>query len=428
MPETKLNVLLVGGGGREHALATAIAASPRLGSLYITHASNPGLAVLGTPVDVPVDAKQLYRLEQFCARRQVGLVVIGPEDPLAEGFADKLATPQRAVFGPTASGARIEADKAWAKQLMRSASIPTAESRAFSDISAARDYLESRETAHVIKAAGLAKGKGVVVPATLEEGLKALDDFMVQRIHGRAGDTVVIEEKLMGPERSILCIVDGRSITILEPTRDYKRIGDGDTGPNTGGMGVVCAGDLVDERLMTRIEREILVPTVDALRREGIDYRGVLYAGIMLTHAGPKVIEFNCRFGDPECQALVPRMNGDLLELMHAAATRRLGDVDMTWKPGASVCIVLASEGYPDKPITGRIIEGLDDATAMPNIHIFHAGTTRDTQGRIITSGGRVLNIVATGDTIAEARTRAYAAADKIRFEGKVMRRDIGAV
>lgn len=427
MPETTLNVLLVGGGGREHALATAIAASPRLETLHITHPSNPGLAGLGRPVDVPVDAKQLYRLEQYCDRHKIGLIVVGPEDPLAEGFADKLASPRRAVFGPTAAGARIEADKAWAKQLMRSASIPTAESRAFTDYDSAATYLESRESPHVIKASGLAKGKGVVVPATLEEGLKALEDFMVRRIHGTAGDTVVIEEKLLGPERSILCVVDGRSITVLEPSRDYKRLSDGDAGPNTGGMGVVCSSDLVDERLMERIEREILVPTVDALRREGIDYRGVLYAGIMLTHAGPKVIEFNCRFGDPECQALVPRMNGDLLELMHAAATRRLGDADMTWKPGASVCIVLASEGYPHKPITGRVIEGLDDAASMPDIHIFHAGTTRDVEGRIITAGGRVLNIVATGDTIADARTRAYAACEVIRFEGKVMRRDIGA-
>ncbi len=427
MPETTLNVLLVGGGGREHALATAIAASPRLETLHITHPSNPGLAGLGRPVDVPVDAKQLYRLEQYCDRHKIGLIVVGPEDPLAEGFADKLASPRRAVFGPTAAGARIEADKAWAKQLMRSASIPTAESRAFTDYDSAATYLESRESPHVIKASGLAAGKGVVVPATLEEGLKALEDFMVRRIHGTAGDTVVIEEKLLGPERSILCVVDGRSITVLEPSRDYKRLSDGDAGPNTGGMGVVCSSDLVDERLMERIEREILVPTVDALRREGIDYRGVLYAGIMLTHAGPKVIEFNCRFGDPECQALVPRMNGDLLELMHAAATRRLGDADMTWKPGASVCIVLASEGYPHKPITGRVIEGLDDAASMPDIHIFHAGTTRDVEGRIITAGGRVLNIVATGDTIADARTRAYAACEVIRFEGKVMRRDIGA-
>lgn len=427
MPDSKLNVLLIGGGGREHALATAIDRSPNLGRLYITHPANPGLAALGTSVDVPVDAKQMYRLEQFCDRHGIALVVVGPEDPLAEGFTDALAKPGRAVFGPTAAGARIEADKAWAKQLMRSASIPTAEARSFTDHHAARDYLESRESPHVIKASGLARGKGVVVPATLEEGLKALDDMMLGRIHGDAGATVIIEERLTGPERSILCIIDGRDITILEPCRDYKRLGDGDTGPNTGGMGVVCDSALVDADLMERIEREILVPTVDALRREGIDYRGVLYAGIMLTPAGPKVLEFNCRFGDPECQALMARMQGDVLVLMHAAATRRLADADLAWKPGASVCIVLASEGYPEKPITGRVIEGLDDAASMEHVHIFHAGTARSADGRIVTAGGRVLNVVAVGDTVAEARARAYAACDVIDFEGMVMRRDIGS-
>lgn len=427
MNDGRINVLLVGGGGREHALATAMSRSPRLGRLHVTHPTNPGLAALGTGVDVPVDAKQLYRLAQYCDKHRVDLVVIGPDNPLAEGYADALAGSGRVVFGPTAAGARIESDKAWAKQVMRSASIPTAEGRAFREYEAARAYLESRETPQVIKASGLALGKGVVVPGTLEEGLRALEDIMVRRVHGVAGETVVIEERLSGPERSVFAVVDGRSITVLDPCRDYKRLGDGDVGPNTGGMGAVCSPDLLDARTMERIEREILVPTVDALRREGIDYRGVLYAGLMLTHAGPKVLEFNCRFGDPECQALVPRMEGDLLEMMLAAAQRRLGEAEMRWRSGASVCVVLASEGYPAKPVTGRVIEGLDEAAAMPDVHVFHAGTARDREGRIMTSGGRVLSVVGVGEDVGQARARAYAACEVIRFEGKVMRRDIGA-
>ncbi|MBL8760163.1 MAG: phosphoribosylamine--glycine ligase [Phycisphaerae bacterium] len=425
MPD-KVNILLVGGGGREHAIATAISRSPRLGDLWVTHPENPGLAGLGRAVDVPVSAREIYRLQQFCDHKKIGLVVVGPEEPLAEGFADKLASPTRAVFGPVADAARLEADKAWSKQVMRSASIPTADSRAFSDYSAARAYVESREEAPVIKAAGLAKGKGVVVAATKEEAILALERIMVQRVFGDAGRTVVVEEKLEGPEVSVLAIVDGRNILVLPPCQDHKRLGDHDTGPNTGGMGAFCPSHTLSPEMMQTVEREVLVPTIDALRRDSIEYRGVLYAGLMLTPAGPKVLEFNVRFGDPECQPLMARLKSDVVELMLATCAGRLDEVDVEWAEQHACCVVLAAKGYPDKPRAGDVITGLDQAEKLPGVSVFHAGTKRNDKGQIVTSGGRVLGVTALGIDLPDARRRAYEAADLITFDGKVMRRDIG--
>jgi phosphoribosylamine--glycine ligase len=429
----RLNVVLMGGGGREHSIAAAMKRSDRLGELYVTHPQNPGLAGLGKPVDVPVNIREVYRFEQFCDHKNVGLVVIGPEEPLAEGFADKMAREakpeeglvRRMVFGPTAAGAKLEADKAWAKALMRSAALPIAEGRVFTDPESAKAYLESRETAQVVKASGLAKGKGVVVPRNLEEALAAVDRMMVKREFGEAGREIVIEEKLGGAEVSVLALVDGGSIYVLEPCQDHKRLGEGDTGPNTGGMGAYCPSTQLDEAMMARVQREILVPMVDTIRREGIDYRGVLYAGLMLTPGGPKVLEFNCRFGDPECQALLPRMKTDLLEIMLATCERRLGQVEIEWEPGASCCVVLASQGYPEKPRLGVPIVGVEEAEKLDGVRVFHAGTRRD-GGQLVTAGGRVLNVVGVGKDLEEARQRAYAGCEMIRFEGKVMRRDIG--
>jgi phosphoribosylamine--glycine ligase len=423
----KVNVLLVGGGGREHAIAAKLAASPRMGTLWVTHPDNPGLAALGRGVDVPVDIREIYRLVQVCDRERIGLVVIGPEDPLAEGYADKLAAPGRLVFGPTAAGARLEADKGWCKQLLRSAAIPTAESKSFSDAASAKAYIEAREELPVIKATGLAKGKGVVVPSSKAEALAAIDQMMVKRIFGDAGRTVLLEERLTGAEVSVLALVDGRTIAVLEVCQDHKRLGDGDTGPNTGGMGAFCPSALIDERMMARIEREILVPTVDALRRDGIDYRGVLFAGLMLTHGGPKVLEYNVRFGDPECQALLPRIRADLLEVMIATCERRLDEVEILTEPGATCCIVLASPGYPDRPRMGLPITGLDAAGRLPGVTVYHAGTARRPDGTIVTAGGRVLGVTAVGADLREARDRAYAAASLIDFEGKLMRSDIAS-
>ncbi|VAX37758.1 Phosphoribosylamine--glycine ligase [hydrothermal vent metagenome] len=423
--DTPINILLIGGGGREHALAAAIARSPRLDTLYITHPQNPGLASLGTPADVPVLPKELYRLEQWCDHHQIGLVVIGPEAPLAAGFADALATPTRLVFGPTKAGAMLEADKAWCKALLREAMVPTAEGRVFTNAEAALAYTSSRAQPPVIKASGLAAGKGVVLPGSTPEACEVVRSIMIDRIFGDAGKKIIVEDRLTGREVSVLAITDGRSILMLPPCQDHKRLLDGDHGPNTGGMGAFCPSEAIDPATMAIIEREILVPTVDALKREGIDYRGVLYAGLMLTPSGPKVLEYNVRFGDPECQPLMVRLQSDIVELMQAACTRSLDRLEVEWDARPAVCVVLASEGYPAKPVTGQVITGLESAEAMEGVTIFHAGTAKNSQGELVTAGGRVLSVVGQGETIAEARSRAYAACGAIDFPGKQLRTDI---
>ncbi|MEL6498079.1 MAG: phosphoribosylamine--glycine ligase [Planctomycetota bacterium] len=421
-----LNTLLIGGGAREHALARGLAASRHIARLHVTHPMNPGLAALGTAIDVPIDRSQLYRLEQYCNQHSIGLVVIGPEAPLADGFGDALRTETRLVFGPDSDGARLEADKAWAKQLMRSASIPTAEGRTFTNAESAIHFLESRDEPHVVKATGLASGKGVLVPRSLDEATAFVTSCMVDRRFGDAGSTVLIEELLEGPEVSLFALVDGRSIYVMESAQDYKRLGDDDDGPNTGGMGAVSPSRRMTEHDLERIEREILVPTVDALKREGISYRGVLYAGLMLTPAGPKVIEFNVRFGDPECQAILARLESDLGEAVIATCTGRLAETTIAVSPKPSCCVVLASEGYPDDPRTGRKITGIDLAESQPGVSVMHGGVRRDDNGDLLTDGGRVLSVVATGDTADDARERAYAAARSIQFDGMQMRTDIG--
>ncbi|MFN4840120.1 MAG: phosphoribosylamine--glycine ligase [Phycisphaerales bacterium] len=476
---TTINVLLIGSGGREHALAAALRRSDGLGELYTDSPSNPGLRALCKPADCwgatgRFNPKDTFPIERFCKEHRIGLVVIGPEDPLAMGLADSLlgvreiapgavlsaaargahmdtAALERAlragpltgggglggivpsVFGPLKAAAMLEADKAFAKQLMRSASIPTAEARVFTDPSAAKEYLRSRNDGPVIKAAGLAKGKGVILPASLEEGLEAIDRIMIKQEFGDAGRTVLIEERLKGREVSVLALTDGRTIFVLDPCQDHKRLLDGAKGPNTGGMGALCPTRAIDARSMERIEREVLVPTVDALRRDGIEYRGVLYAGIMLTPAGPKVLEFNCRFGDPECQVLMSRFRGNLLAALLACSGgagaglgASLDEIEIGMDSGVSVCVVLAAPGYPDSPRAGLVIDGVENAAKIEGVQIFHAGTRTDDTGRLVTAGGRVLNVVARGDTLEQARERAYAAADMIRFEGKQVRRDIG--
>jgi len=426
MPET-INALLVGGGGREHALAWRLTKSKALGQLHVTHPQNPGLAALGRAVDVPIDIKEIYRLEQYCDRHKINLVVIGPEEPLAAGMADRLRTDARAVFGPGAEGAKLEADKAWAKQLMRSVGIPTAEARTFTDARRAIEYLESRETPQVVKAAGLAKGKGVVTPASLEEAVAAVRSIMVDRVFGAAGDTVVIEERLKGPEVSVLALCDGRTAAVLDACQDHKRLLEDGRGPNTGGMGAFSPSDLMTDELYSDVQRQVLAPLMDALRRENIDFRGVIYAGLMLTPGGPKVLEFNVRFGDPECQPLMLRWQGDLAQTLYLTATGRLQEARWGFDDRAACCVVLASKGYPERPETGFEITGVDNANQMEDVTVFHAGTTQNAEGRFVTTGGRVLGVTALGASVSEARDRALAAADMIEFEGKVLRRDIGA-
>lgn len=421
----KVNVLLIGGGGREHALAWQIKKSPRLGRLWLTHASNAGLADIGTGCPVKLDTKEIWRLSKWCDREEINLVIVGPEAPLAEGIADELSTDSRVVFGVGKEAARLESDKGWAKQLMRSAAIPTAEGKVFTNLEHAREYFNSRkEDLPVIKASGLAAGKGVIVPETAEEGLEALDQMMHHRRFGDAGETVVIEEQLTGPELSVLALVDGRNIYVLETCQDHKRAYEGDAGPNTGGMGAYCPVPDITTALMSRIEQEILVPTIDALRREEIEYRGVLYAGLMLTPAGPKVLEFNVRFGDPECQPLMMRLKGDFIEIAWATATGMLHETSIDWDHRPACCIVMASDGYPGDYPKGVVINGLKDVKALPDVNVFHAGTKRR-ESDIVTNGGRVLSVTALGDTLEAARDQALKACDMISFEGAHYRRDI---
>jgi phosphoribosylamine--glycine ligase len=442
MPD-RLNVLLIGGGGREHALAWKLRQSPRLGRLWVESTANAGLKALGEVCPEPTSNGDHFRLERWCERESIGLVIIGPEAPLAAGWADRLATPERPVFGPVKAGARLEADKAWAKEIMRSASIPTAEGRAFTRLQQALAYAETREEGCVVKAAGLAAGKGVVVCDTPDEAMAAVRMIMGddperpgRGSFGEAGNTVVIEEKLLGQEMSVLALVDGRSIWVLDPCQDHKQVGEGDVGPNTGGMGAYCPTPLASEEVMREIERDVLVPTVDALRREGITFRGVLYAGLMLTTGGPKVLEFNCRFGDPECQPLMARMTGDVLETLWATATGRLDELadegrGLETDPRTACCVVLCSEGYPGKITTGHEITGIEEAEACggpdEQVVVFHAGTTTDAEGRLVTSGGRVLGVTALAADLERAQALANEAAEKITFHGAFHRRDIGS-
>ncbi|MEO1128642.1 MAG: phosphoribosylamine--glycine ligase [Planctomycetota bacterium] len=428
IPE-KLNVLLIGGGGREHALAWRLKKSSSVARLWATHAKdNPGIAGLAQSIGFDFSIRELYRVEQFCRHESIDLVVVGPEAPLAAGIAEKLTTEQTKVFGPGAQAAMLEADKSFAKTLMRGASIPTAEARVLKTPEEARSYLETREEAPVLKASGLAAGKGVFLPETFDDALAAVQRMMVDKEFGESGSVVIAEERLKGPEASVFALIDGRSILLLDACQDHKRIGDGDTGPNTGGMGAYCPTPVVTGDMLAFVEREIVVPTVDALRREDIEYRGVLYVGLMLTPAGPKVLEFNVRFGDPECQCLVRRISGDFGKLLYATASGQLEaltpkDVGST---GEHVCcVVLASDGYPGPYRKGVPIEGVEDASSVEGVTVFHAGTARAQGGGIVTNGGRVLNVVGAGASIEEARDRAYRAAGMIDFAGKTMRTDI---
>lgn len=416
-----MNVLLIGNGGREHAIAWKLAQSKDLDKLYIA-SGNPGTARCGQ--NVPIKAEDTDKLLTFARENRVGLVVVGPEDPLAAGIVDAFESAGIKAFGPAAAAARLEADKAFAKQLMRSASIPTAEARTFDRFADAKAYIATRDEAVVVKAAGLAKGKGVFVCDDPADGILAAEKIMCDKIFGHAGDKIIVEDKLLGEEASILAFVDGRNIYVMESSQDHKPIGDGDTGPNTGGMGAYSPAPVVTEELMSQITCEILVPVVDSMNRNGTPYKGVLYAGIMITPAGPRVLEFNVRFGDPETQPILMRLKSDLLQVCLAVCDGTLEDVTLRWDPRPAVCVVMASGGYPDNYQKGKKITGLDEAEQIQDVIVFHAGT-KTQNGDIVTDGGRVLGVTALGQTIADAKIRAYQAVEKIKFEGAYYRRDI---
>jgi phosphoribosylamine--glycine ligase len=418
-----MRVLLIGNGGREHALAWKLAASPRVTGLYALP-GNPGTAELADNVtDVPVT--DFAKIERFVRKNNIERVVIGPEDPLAAGLADAMTAAGIKVFGPSKEAARLESDKWFAKEIMRHQAVPTAEARSFTDADAADEYIRTRGVGVVVKAAGLAKGKGVSVCHQVPEALEAIDTIMRRKSFGQAGERVVIEELLKGPECSVLAFVDRKNIYVMEAAQDHKPINDGDAGPMTGGMGAYSPTPVMTNALMSQIERDILIPVLDGLTREGIEYKGILYAGLMLTTNGPKVLEFNCRFGDPETQPLMMRFRGDLLEVMLAVAEGRLDKVELNWDPRPALCVVATSRGYPGPYEGGAPISGLANADSMKDVKVFQAGT-RMSGSQVVSDGGRVLGVTALGDTVADAQKRAYQAMNLIHFDGMHFRRDIG--
>ena len=417
----KINVLLVGSGGREHAIAWKLAQSKRLGKLYIAP-GNPGTAKFGESVDIGVN--EIDELVDFAKRQNIELAVIGPEDPLAAGIVDAFEQARIKAFGPSKAAAQLEADKGFAKQMMRAASISTAEGMVFDNFKDAKTYIASRDEAVVVKAAGLAKGKGVFVCDEPSDGILVAEKIMCDKIFGSAGDKVIVEDKLLGEEASILALVDGRNIYVLESSQDHKPIGDGDTGPNTGGMGAYSPAPVVTDALMKQITREILVPIVDAMNRNDTPYKGVLYAGVMITAGGPRVLEFNVRFGDPETQPILMRLKSDLLEVFLAVCDGGLDQITLRWDQRPAVCVAMASGGYPGDYEKGKVITGLAEAEKDKDVVVFHAGTTKK-DSQIVTNGGRVLGVTAMGADIAKAKAKAYAAVDKIKFDGSYCRRDI---
>jgi phosphoribosylamine--glycine ligase len=416
-----MKVLIIGSGGREHALAWKLADSPRVSALFVLP-GNPGTAQLAD--NVPIDSEDFPAILSFIKKNKIEFVVIGPEDPLAAGLADLITEIGVKVFGPSKAAAQIEGDKWFAKELMRQQAIPTAEARSFTDPAAAEEYVRVRDEPCVVKAAGLAKGKGVSVCFRTTDALAAIDLMMRKKAFGSAANRIVIEELVSGPEVSLMALVSGRSIYILEPSQDHKQVDDGDTGPMTGGMGAYSPTPVIDDTMMSQIERDVLVPVVDGLIREGIDYKGVLYAGLMLTTNGPRVLEFNCRFGDPETQPLMMRLKTDLLEVLLAVADGRLDEIDLNWDERPAVCVVATSKGYPGSYPKGLPITGIEKADSMEHVKVFQSGTRADGK-TILTDGGRVLSVTALGNTIAQAQKRAYEAMSLIHFDGMHYRRDI---
>jgi phosphoribosylamine--glycine ligase len=416
-----MNVLLTGSGGREHVIAWKLAQSKELEKLYIAP-GNPGIGNCGE--NVPIKDDDINGLLTFAKEKKIGLLVVGPEEPLALGVVDTFEAAGIKAFGPTAAAAQLEADKSFSKQLIRSAAISTAEGKIFDNFKDAKKFIASRDEAVVVKAAGLAKGKGVFVCEDPADGINAAEKIMVQRIFGDAGNRIVVEDKLLGEEASILAFVDGTNIYIMESSQDHKPIGDGDTGPNTGGMGAYSPAPVVTDKLMEQISREILVPIVDAMNRNGTPYKGVLYAGLMITGGGPRVLEFNVRFGDPEAQPILMRLKTDLLNVLIAVCDGKLDEVSLDWDRRPAVCVVMASKGYPGDYEKGKKITGLDEAARLSDVVVFHAGTTKR-NGDIVTNGGRVLGVTALGQTIAAAKVTAYQAVEKIKFDGAYWRKDI---
>ncbi|MBT6492956.1 MAG: phosphoribosylamine--glycine ligase [Planctomycetaceae bacterium] len=418
-----MKVLVIGQGGREHALVWKLAQSASVDEVFCAP-GNAGTGEDGTNVDI--SGTDATRLVKFAKDNQIGLTVVGPEVPLMAGVADAFLDAGLPVFGPRAAAAELEGSKVFSKQLMQHANVPTADFQVFKHADAAQSYLQDREaTSFVVKADGLAAGKGVIVCSSRSEALRAIETIMVERAFGDAGDRVIIEERLVGEEVSILAMVQGKTIIPLETAQDHKPAYDGDLGPNTGGMGAYSPTPLVTPELMDNIVSEVLVPAVHALKKDGREFCGILYAGLMICGDTPKVLEYNVRFGDPEAQPVLMRLKSDLAEVLLAAAEGRLAEIPaLEWDQRPAICVVMASDGYPGDYEKGRPIRGLEDAAALEDVKVFHAGTIK--QGnQILTNGGRVLGVTAMGDTIAAAKLRAYQAVKCIRWDGAWCRKDI---
>lgn len=423
-----MNVLVIGNGGREHALAWKLRQSSRVSRVFVAP-GNAGTAMDAENVDIRAD--DIPALLKFAKQQKIGLTIVGPEKPLVMGVSDVFRAENLRVFGPNKSAAQLEGSKVFCKHLLRQANVPTADYHVFRDADASMRFIneryqdESEDVPLVIKADGLAAGKGVFVCRTRQDAFEAIDKIFRQKEFGDAGKEIVIEERLDGEEASVLAITDGRTIISLPPAQDHKRAFDNDQGPNTGGMGAYSPAPVVSERDLRWIEEHILVPTVHAAKRARSPFQGILYAGIMLTNQGPKVLEYNVRFGDPECQPLLMRLTSDLAELLEATVDGRLDEIaPPQWDPRPAVCVVMASEGYPGDYTTGHPLRGLDEAAKLPDVKVFHAGTIlRD--GQTVTNGGRVLGVTAMGQTIAAAKLQAYTAVKCIRWRGAWCRKDI---
>ncbi|WP_293797479.1 phosphoribosylamine--glycine ligase [uncultured Bosea sp.] len=416
-----MKILLIGSGGREHALAWAISASPLCDTLFIAP-GNPGTAHCGE--NVVVDIADHAAVVAFCRLQGIHLVVVGPEGPLVAGIADDLRAAGIKVFGPSKAAAQLEGSKGFTKELCAEFGIPTAGFGRFSDAASAKAYVASQGAPIVIKADGLAAGKGVIMAQTLDEANEAID-MMFSGSFGAAGAEVVVEEWMVGEEASFFALCDGTHALALASAQDHKRVGDGDTGPNTGGMGAYSPAPVMTPTLTERVMAEIIRPTLAGMAKRGTPFQGVLFAGLMITAQGPKLIEYNTRFGDPECEVLMPRLKSDIVPALLAACDGVLDRVDLRWRDEAALTVVLAAKGYPAKPETGSVIQGVEKAEALDEVLVFHAGT-KLSNGDLVANGGRVLNVVALGKSVGEAQARAYEAVDKIDWPGGFCRRDIG--
>ena len=415
-----MRVLLIGSGGREHALAWKLKQSPLLETLFIAP-GNPGTAQCGT--NVVLDITRPTDVIAFCRDERIGFVVVGPEAPLVAGLVDDLAAAGIKAFGPSKAAAQLEGSKAFTKELCVEAHISTAAYARFTDLAAAKAYVLAQGAPIVIKADGLAAGKGVVVAETVEQALEAVEDNLA---HGVDGAEIVIEECMFGEEASFFALVDGTAAVALASAQDHKRMGDGDTGPNTGGMGAYSPAPVVTPEIAARVMAEIINPTVQAMAKRGTPFKGVLFAGLMITDTGPKLIEYNTRFGDPECEVLMPRLKSDLLPLLLATVDGALATATLEWSDDAALTVVYAAKGYPAKPETGTVIGSLDKASGMAGVTVFHAGTKQREDGALIANGGRVLAVTGMAGTISEAKAKAYAAVEAIEWPGGFYRSDIG--